>query len=603
MRQIVCFFVCFLISLSAWAEDFASSSEWISLVHYQKTIFGGYKATIGSDDFYISVVKGRTDPKAELDATIKFFESDGNIEKKCLFPARYLLLKAHGLIKNDFPKCQEFEEFKRDLKPDGVTLLFTDAYMNNSSSLFGHTLFRIDTKRKGTQMLAHGVNYGAFTKGYENSFFYAIYGLLGFYQGGLTIKPYYDIINNYNNIENRDIWEYHLDLTENETDLFVAHIWEIGHTLTPYYFFSRNCSYMLLEVIDAIKPDLKLAKDFPFWTIPLDTIKAVNKKGAIDSIHYRPSRRRKIKYRLSQMNENETKSFIKLVKENQIDFDHLSDDEKADVLETAYQYVQYQYVAKKLELTEYRKQSFQILRQRNQNKTGQFFEDIKEGNDPVLSHDSKAVAFSLGTQNGRVFEELRLRPAYHSLTDNTKGYLKGAAINFLESVFRHYDRHDRYVLEKLNVLELDSFSPIDRLFQAPSYRIFVDIGREYNLKKKKTGHVLNADVDFGGTYAVKESFWIYALSGLKGGYGGFLKDNAFAGVSFAGGVLYSGDQVSLQAQLKKAIASQKQGSVFEQSAVLSVHLVRNTDLEAKFLRKTYENKSLNEVTFGLKQFF
>ena len=92
--------------------------------------------------------------------------------------------------------------------------------MNNPSSLFGHTLLRIDTARKGTQLLAHGANYGAYTDG-ENSVLFAVYGLTGGYYGGWTVKPYYDIINTYNNIENRDIWELNLDLTPQEIDMFV----------------------------------------------------------------------------------------------------------------------------------------------------------------------------------------------------------------------------------------------------------------------------------------------------------------------------------------------------------------------------------------------
>jgi hypothetical protein len=38
-------------------------------------------------------------------------------------------------------------------------------------------------------------------------------GLTGGYYGGFTTKPYYDIINTYNNIENRDIWEFNLNFT------------------------------------------------------------------------------------------------------------------------------------------------------------------------------------------------------------------------------------------------------------------------------------------------------------------------------------------------------------------------------------------------------
>ena len=70
--------------------------------------------------------------------------------------------------------------------------------------------------------MAHGANYGAFTAGQENSVLFAVLGLTGGYFGGFTVKPYYDVINTYNNIENRDIWELNLDLTPEELDLVPA---------------------------------------------------------------------------------------------------------------------------------------------------------------------------------------------------------------------------------------------------------------------------------------------------------------------------------------------------------------------------------------------
>ncbi len=595
------FIFCLFFCLKAQGADFALSEKWLALVHYQKDMFGCYEATIGSQEFYLSK-EGRHNPQAELEATIDLFEK-GQDEKKCLFPARYLLLKKEGLVSADFPKCAEFEQFKEDLQPAGVTMLFTDAYMNNSSSLFGHTLMRIDTSRKGTQMLAHGLNYGAFTKGYENSFLYALYGLLGFYPGGLTTKPYYETINKYNNIENRDIWEYNLGLEDEELEFFVAHVWEIGHTVTPYYFFSQNCSYMLLEILDAIRPELKLAKSFRSWTIPLDTIKAVNQREIVKETNYRPSRRNKIKNRLNQMNKAQYKAFLSVIKDEKADISYLSESEKSDVLETAYQYVQYQYIAKDLELKEYRQKSFSILRQRNKNKAGQVFDDLKDGNNPRFAHDSKQAGVFWGLQNGKVFEEFVLRPAYHSLTDNPFGYLKGAAINFLQTYIRHYDYHDRYVFEKLSVLELDSISPIDRVFKSPSYRIKIDWERQKNLFSKKEGYVLKGEVSGGAAVAISENFWAYVLSSVDGAYGGFLKDNAWVGASGAAGLLLSAEKVGFQAELKKTLATQKQGSVFEQSAIINFHVLRNTDLEARLTRKTYSSKSLTEIKIGLKQCF
>ena len=364
---------------------FESSPEWLAVVHYQEED-GGYVSTIDSDPFFLSS-EGKTNPQAELQATINLFENTDDTEKKCLFPARYKLLQKNGLVSKSYPKCKDLEQFYDDLRPAGVTLLFTDAYMNNPSSLFGHTLLRIDTARKGTQLLAHGANYGAFTAGQENSVLFAIWGLTGGYYGGFTVKPYYDIINTYNNIENRDIWEFNLDFTPQELDFFVAHLWEVGHSQTRYYFFTQNCSYMLMEVLDAVRPSMQLAKQFPVQTIPLDTIKAVlQRQGLVKDINYRPSRQAKIRHRYTMMNDKQKEQYLEIIHEHEYDLNGLSEPEKADVLETAYQFVQYQYVAKNLELADYRKQSFKLLMARNKVSEQGSIAELDKGKEPYLTH-------------------------------------------------------------------------------------------------------------------------------------------------------------------------------------------------------------------------
>ena len=153
MRRFIVLIFAILFPLSAAAapdvSEFAQSPEWLKLLHYYKN-FGGYKGLIHTEDFYISP-DGRYNPEAELKAEIAEFATG---ESKCRFPARFNLLKDNGFISGDLASCKEYQEFMKDVQPNGVTLLFTDAYMNNPASMFGHTLVRIDTARKGTQMLA-----------------------------------------------------------------------------------------------------------------------------------------------------------------------------------------------------------------------------------------------------------------------------------------------------------------------------------------------------------------------------------------------------------------------------------------------------------------
>lgn len=591
------FFLVFFFCANAGAADFAQSDEWLTVGHYHSG-----KSSIDSPNFFLSP-DGKTNPKAELEATIALFNGD-DTDKKCLFPSRYLLLKKQGLIDTAFPQCKEYEQFKTDLQPAGVTLLFTDAYMNNPSSMFGHTLLRIDTKRKGTQMLAHGANYGAFT-GDKPGALYAVLGLTGGYFGGFTVKPYYDIINTYNNIENRDIWELNLDFSQEELDFFVAHLWEIGQTQSRYYFFSRNCSYMLMEMLDAVRPQLNLAARFPVHAIPLDTFKAAYRAdGLVKDINYRPSRQNKIRHRYKMMNEPERQAYLDSIKSGELSLpENLSVLEKADVLETAYQYVQYKYVAGDLEVKEYRKQSFDALRARNGLKEKGLIGELKEAKSPLGAHESMRLVVGGGVRNGESFEEVSYRPAYQSLTDNNFGLPKGAEINFLEGHLRHYDERDKYVLQNFDLLTIRSISPIDAMFQPISFQIKANIERWQNPKTEREGYVGNFSLGSGGAYAFADWLWGFVLVDTKAAYGGFLPHNALMAAGIDCGLLADFDKWKLLAEVEPQLASQKLGNKTTYKAEANYILDTNWSVGGQAVFEDRNGKNVEEFFGGIRYYF
>ena len=599
---IVCF-CCFFVAVAeaGAAADFAYSPEWLAVGHYQAK-GNGYKSTVDSPDFFLAT-DGKVNPQAELAATISLFAGKDD-NSKCLFPARYKLLRRSGLISEPFPHCQEYEQFYDDLRPAGVTLLFTDAYMNNPSSLFGHTLLRIDTARKGTQLLAHGANYGAYTAGQENSVLFAIYGLTGGYWGGFTVKPYYDIINTYNNIENRDIWELQLDFSPEELDFFVAHLWEIGQTQSRYFFFTRNCSYMLMETLDAVRPSLRLAQKFPVQTIPLDTIKAVYQtSGLVKNINYRPSRQNKIRHRVALMTEEEKQAYYQVLDTQNYTMDGLSETAKANVAETAYQFIQYQYVAHKLELEEYRRQSFAALRARNVLKNVGSIEELKDGKPPYLAHDSMRATLGAGARNGESFQEISYRPAYHSLTDDNYGFLRGAEINFLNTTLRHYDNSDKYLLQKFELLGIRSISPIDQMFAPVSFQILADVGRELNPQTEKEGYVANLTVGGGGTYAVADRVWIFGMTNVHGAYGGFLPQNQYLGAGLQIGVYADFGRWRILAEAEKIYATAKIGSRLIYKLESAYSLNADWAVAAQYRYEQNYGRDIEENMLSLRAYF
>ena len=95
---------------------------------------GGYKGLVANDKFYADK-NGRYNPKSEMETEIKLFNEGDDI--KCEFPARFEWLKEKGLVKGDLTDCKDYQSFMNDVKPDGITVLFTNAFMSNPASLFG----------------------------------------------------------------------------------------------------------------------------------------------------------------------------------------------------------------------------------------------------------------------------------------------------------------------------------------------------------------------------------------------------------------------------------------------------------------------------------
>ncbi len=530
-------------NLNMTSKTEALDDGWLSLLHYQKR-GKVYLSFVENEEFFLSN-EGRTNPQGEFLSSVRIFNQKDN-QEKCAFPARFLYLQKKGLVNGSLDNCKDYQKFLADVQPKAVTMLFTNAYMSNPSSLFGHTLFRIDTKRKGTQLLAHGANFGADT-GDETGVLYALKGLWGGYYGTFGIKPYYDVINLYNNIENRDIWEYELNLSDAELELFTAHMWEMQRAKIRYYFLSRNCSFVLLLMLDAVRPDLQISQQFGGYTVPLATLKAVNEiPDFVKNVNYRPSRQSKLKYRAQQMNARQYNTFIDIIHDNKIDLSSLNEEEQADVLETAYQYVQYKYVDGDLELSDYRKKSLKLLMARSKiANQRQYFDELKEGENPVEAHKAKQVGTIFGDRNGETFQEIDFKPVYNSLLDDSYGLLFGAEINLLEGKVRHYDSRDKWVLQELNLLSIKSLAGADAMFAPLSYDIKFGYRELFDARAGEDSGAIVLETGVGQSYALTKNTLLYAMSVSNVAYGGGLHDNGYLGIGFKGGVYYNSGKIRL----------------------------------------------------------
>lgn len=581
-------------------QELAFSKEWLALGHYQNAFWGGYKSTPDNSEFF-NAPDGQTNPEAELRATIDLFNSDKD-DKKCYFPARYRFLLNHHINVKPFPKCPEYEKFKADLAPRGITLLYTDAYMNNPSSLFGHVLFRIDTRRQGTQLMAHGANYGAMVDRNANGLFFAVLGLTGGYMGSWTVKPYYDVINLYNNIENRDIWEFSLDLTDEELVFFIAHLWEIGQTQARYFFFSENCAYMLLELLDAVRPELGLAARFDKHVIPVSTVKVIAQKGLVSNEVYRPSRQSRIQSLYDDMSDTEKKVLLRLIFKDEYQPDDLTEQEQARVLQAAYEYFQYAYIKRDLDLTTYRRKSFFALKQ--QSVLPEFSFEVKQRKkSPIVAHDAARFSAAQGVRAGKPFFQVQMKPAYHTLTDSSVGLLSGAEINLLETAVRYYERDNRLVLQHFDIVSLRSLSPINALFQPVSYNVDTFILREENLRTHREGYVYNLTGGAGQTFALADhlSFFWFLNTHVK--YGGALPVPGILGMGVQAGLYADWDACQLVLQTQKTAGTNAYINQWNTSVRLNKSVAQNVSLYADYTFESQYNRHQQSIKTGFNFYF
>src|SRR5579884_3918339 len=248
----------------AAALNLAGDRYWHLLLHYRGTVWGGVTSEADDPGFFLAP-DGKTNPQAELAATLRqFFSTDlvGRSKQlaQCAFIARYTWLKEQlAFDDTQLPplRCERFENWYRELSPMGITVIFPSAFMNNPASMFGHTLLRIDQKgqTEQTRILAYTINYAADVPPNEGVS-YAVKGIFGGYKGYFSTVPYYLKVQEYRDIENRDIWEYRLNLTQPQIRRLLMHAWELGNAYFDYFFFKENCSYHLLSLLEYADPTL-----------------------------------------------------------------------------------------------------------------------------------------------------------------------------------------------------------------------------------------------------------------------------------------------------------------------------------------------------------
>ena len=462
----------------------ADQREWHLLLHYRANLFGGYTSEQDDQGFFMSS-EGQTDPAAELVATLtQFFSPDlvGRSKQpaQCAFVARYAWLKKQLSIDDSRlapMKCDRFEKWLAEFDAQSISLIFASAFMNNPASMFGHTFLRVDQhgQTPQTRLLAYTINFAAdVPKG--SNLDYPIRGIFGGYRGYFSTLPYYLKVQEYRDIENRDIWEYRLNFNDEQIRRLLMHAWELGNASFDYYFFKENCSYHLLSLLEYADPSLRLTDQFVSWTIPADTVRLLAAQpGLVKDIAFRPSRVTLIRRKREQLSHEEHRLVKQLVRGASIsqseELRALPLPRQAFVLDVASDYVRYTGEHDEDLAAASRDRNRQILTARSLLRIpSEDLTILPFAMQPELGHKTSRASLGGGWRNNDTFEEFTVRGAYHDVLDPEPGYTPDAQIEIGSISLRHYNRADQTRVERATLLNVMSISPIDSLFHAPSWK-------------------------------------------------------------------------------------------------------------------------------------
>ena len=546
-------------------EEISVMQQWQHLLHYRShSVLGFMESENDTDSFFVSP-KGKTDLNAELKAEVELFSLNGqpdNESLQCRFPARYQWLKQFYPEWQD-QSCSELDDWKAEVGAHKLTLIFPASYLNSPSSMYGHTLIRLDREDETkSKLLSYSVNFAANADPTDNELVFSYKGLAGGYPGVVSILPYYAKVNEYSHLEHRDVWEYQLNLSEQEVEQFVNHIWETKETEFDYFFFDENCSYRLLALLDASSERIDVAKNFSLKAMPIDTIRSLIEIDKVGAVEYRASSGVMLNQQQEQLTDTQ-KDWAKQITEapaliNSAEFNQLPEFERAQILEVSISYLRYLVVKKKQNSPENRKKSLALLSARSRIPVQDVFDPIVE---PDIrddeGHFTHRATVALGQQNNDEFIDLQMRMAYHELMDLPDGFIRGGQIEMGALTLRGINKYARsgskedeafaLQLQRFSIINILSLGSRDHFQQPISWRVNTGFDRFILEGSDLFAHLdvgggYSFDVDFGGEQSTTDLGQVYGLLEARLKASGQFDDDYQLSAGAQVGWLYQGSQ-------------------------------------------------------------
>ncbi|MCW9047178.1 MAG: DUF4105 domain-containing protein [Gammaproteobacteria bacterium] len=589
----------------------ADKIAWLNLLHFKSTFFGGLRSQVDDSEFFLAD-NGSFNAQAELEADLRgFFSKKRKPHPRCLFPARLHWLNSHLNFSGQLPEleCEKYNNWKQKLAAQQVTLLFPSMYLENPASMFGHTFIRFDRPDKN-HLLSYTLSYAASYDESDHLLVYSWKGISGGYPGTFFLQAYFETLQEYSDIEQRDIWEYKLNLNKQEIEQLVRHLWEVKGVHFDYFFFRENCSFRLLSLLDVARENINMSiHSHPLYAVPVDTVRDIEKAGLITAKNYRPAAHNKISQMLGQVDELE-KQAVSALSRNEISIDSISKEFTEDEQAKIYQITDAILNQNKNKAKDQQSLQLKVLSARSHlavDKHEFYFAETP----PEISHQSARWLLSSGSyrldeNKSQRFYEVGIRPVFHDLLDVNKGFINGASINVLDTQLRWYKEQQKLKLEKLDIFSLKSIVAVNSWSRPLSRKI------SFQLKQRNLNinhEITEFEFQFAVGYSTNlNNALIYALAQTQFEYAAEFENNHVLYLGFNTGILWSfdNDVISGQTQVDYQLLGQlsgEQADLQKLKAAIQLNIVEDHALRFEYEFRDYELFEVQEAKVSYLIYF
>lgn len=461
------------LNLKATHQHLANSSVWQALLHATTT-----HSNISDQNFLLSLPSFSL--AAELQHTLVFLYS-GDASHVCRFPARYVWLRQQ-LAAPELPldDCPDVSEFRRKAPLDEIALVFASERIAEPASMLGHAFLKLTGKNAAAQSVSHAITFytDANTLNLPKLLFDSM--VIG-KQGYFSLTPYAEQQQRYVDEEQRNLWEYTLALSGEQTELIRLHLLELKQTHLTYFFQKYNCA-TVLNFILAVSGNNIATHD---WILtPNDLIKHAQHAGLISETRVITPSRWLFLNLSQQVGAAQRDALIKQVKLGTASeyVAQQTDDSAYLNLELARAYNQYAYLTQQLEqqrwheneasLSNLKQRRFAALSLSNNNRY-----------DPVNTPaDSQITVSSLYDQNGAAIS-LTLLPVSHTLHDDNRAYANESSLQLFATTLKIPMRSQQIELGQLTLFEMQSLLPYDAITggAASRFRLAIEPQKDQQL--------------------------------------------------------------------------------------------------------------------------